>query len=165
MTFIFESSSRSSVSFDHHPFPKAGCTPDRVRSRLSRDHALEYPDDDNKANHHADRRQPRPEAEPFLDDAACARAIAVEQESFSKEARAARDQRENDEQRKIVAGKAGRNRHDLIRDRREPFEQDDQASVLRVSRAKRFDLVAIAVEMNEPGADGVVERGADEIAE
>jgi hypothetical protein len=39
---------------------------------------LKCPDDDDKANHHADRRQARPEAEPFLDDTACARAVAVE---------------------------------------------------------------------------------------
>ena len=121
---------------------------------------LEYPDDDDKANHNADRRQAGPETEPSLDDAACARAIAVEQESFDEEARAARDQRENDEQWQVETGKAGRDRHDLIRDRREPFEQDDQATVLRIGGAERLDFVAIAVKMNKPGADSVVERRA-----
>jgi hypothetical protein len=43
--------------------------------------------------------------------------------------------------------------------------QDDQTSVLRISGAERLHLVAIAVKMNEPGADGVVEHRADEIAE
>src|SRR4051794_9842987 len=125
MTLIFESSSRTSALFEHDPFRKPATT--------FRDHALEYPDDHDKANHHADRGQTGPETQPFLDDAACARAVAVEQESFSKKARAARDQRQDDEQAEIITGKARRDRHELVGDRRQPFKQNDEGAVLRVA--------------------------------
>src|SRR6516225_1867162 len=77
-------------------FPESG-----ARART-----LEYPHDHDKANHHADCRKSGPKAEPFFDDFAGTRAVAVEQNSFSKKARAAGNQRQNNEQRKIVSRKA-----------------------------------------------------------
>ena len=79
-------------------------------------------------------------------------AVAIEQESQQEKARATRHNRQNDEQAEIVTGKARRDRHDLVGDRRQPLDQDDPGAPLRVSRAEGFDLVAVAVEMDQPGA-------------
>src|SRR5262245_29030370 len=94
-----------------------------------------------------------PEAQPFFDDRARLRAVAVEQERLDIKSHAARDDRQHDEQEQIVAGEARRNGHDLVGDRGEPLEQDDPAAPLRVSRTERVDLVAVAVELDQPEPD------------
>src|ERR1700689_2488889 len=120
---------------------------------------LEYAHDDNKANDDRDRREQGPHAEPLFDDAAGTLAIAVEQKSFDKEPRAAGDQRQHDEQRKIVSGKARGDSDELVGDRRKPFDEDHQRAVLRVSRPERLDFIAIAIELDEPVPERVVKHG------
>src|SRR5579872_142340 len=92
-------------------------------------------------------------------------AITIEQERQQKEAGAARNDRKDDKQPEIVPGKARRDCDNLVGDRREPLEQNDPGAPLRISGAKGLDLVAIAVEMNEPGAERVIQQRADRIAE
>src|SRR5262245_4772965 len=113
--------------------------------------------------HHRSHRCP--EAQPFFDDRARLRAVAAEQERLDIKSHAARDDRQQHEQEQIVAGEARCNGHDLVGDRGEPLEQDDPAAPLHVSRTKRVDLVAVAVELDQPEPDRIVEHGADEIAE
>src|SRR5262249_15390818 len=81
------------------------------------------------------------------------------------EPHAARHERADDEQPDIVAGEARRDRDDLVGDRRDAFDQDDRRAPARIGLAKSLDLVAVTVQRDEPVADGVVEIGADHIAE
>ncbi len=64
----------------------------------------------------------------------------------------------------IVVGEAGRDRDDLVGDRRQALEQDDPGAVFGIGGAKRLDLVAVAVKLDQPLADRVVEQRADGIS-
>src|SRR5262249_43949322 len=119
--------------------------------------------DDAGDQHHPGDRDP--EAQPFFDDRACLRAVAVEQERLDVKSHAARDDRQHHEQEQIVAGEARCNGHDFIGDRGEALEQNDPAAPLRVSRSECVDLFAVAVELNQPESDRIVKHGADEITE
>src|SRR3954453_22580801 len=91
-----------------------------------------------------------PESKPLLDDGARLGAIAVEQKSQQIEADAAGDERQPDEHPEIIAGKTRGDRDDLIGDRRQAFEQDDPGPPLRIGGPERLDLVAVAVELDQP---------------
>ena len=110
-------------------------------------------------------RERHPEPKPLLDDGARLGAIAVEQKSQQIEADAAGDERQPDEHPEIIAGEARGDRDDFVGDRRQALEQDDPGPPLRVGGAERLDLVAIAVELDQPVPDGIVEQRADRIAE
>src|SRR5262249_12601831 len=101
---------------------------------------IEGGNDAGDQHHRGDRC---PEAQPFFDDGARLRAVAVEQERLDIKSHAARDDRQQHEQEQIVAGETRRNGHDLVGDRGEPLEQDDPAAPLHVSRTERVDLVAV----------------------
>src|SRR5450759_3296717 len=115
-------------------------------------------------NHDADDdhagAQQNPQSQPLFDEIARTHAVAVQQERQHEEAAGARNDRKDDEQPKIVAGKAGGDGHDLIGDRGQPLEQDDPGTPLRISGAEGLDLVAIAVELDQPAADRVIEQRA-----
>src|SRR6187551_3883822 len=102
------------------------------------------PDDEH------DRAERHPETQPFLDDGARLRPVAVEQKSQQIETDTAGDERQPDEHPEIVAGKARSNRHNLIGDRREALEQDDPGPPLRISLPKSIDLVAVTVKLDQP---------------
>ena len=82
-----------------------------------------------------------PESEPLLDDLARLRAVAVEQERHQKEPHAARDKGEHHKEGKTVAGKPRRDGDDLIGDRGDALEQDDQAAPARIGSRKASTLL------------------------
>src|ERR1035437_4919940 len=110
-------------------------------------------------------KQRGPQGQPFLDDVARELPLAVEQESQQKKTHSTRDNRQKKEQNEIVARKSGRNGHDLIGDRRQALDHDDPGAPLRVSGAEGFDLIAVAVEMDQPGADRVIKQPPDPLAD
>src|SRR3989304_7866525 len=89
----------------------------------------------------------------------------MEKEGGEIEAHAARHKRQDDEQQEVVAGKSGGDGDDLVRDGRDALEQDDPGAPMRIGLAKGLDLVAVAVKLDQPAADRVVEVGADGLAE
>src|SRR5262245_25492645 len=92
-------------------------------------------------------------------------AIAVQEKRQHKKSSTAGDDRKQSKQPKVVAGKSGCNCHDLVGDRGQTLEQDDPGAPLGVSLTKRLDLVAVAIELDQPGAYGIVEKRPDGIAE
>src|SRR5664279_2026996 len=105
--------------------------------------------------------QQHPQSQTFFDEVPGPLAITVQQGSQQKEAPCPRNDREQDKQPKIIAGKPGSDRYDLVGDRGEALEQDDPGAPLRVSGAKGLDLVTIAIKVNQPGADRVVQQRAN----
>ena len=103
--------------------------------------------------HHGAQRHPEPK--PLLDDHAGLRAVAVEQKSQQIEADAARDERQPEEHPEIVTGKARGDCYNFIRNRREALEQNDPGAPLRIGAAEGIDLIAIAVQLDQPVPDRV----------
>src|ERR1051326_5450647 len=119
---------------------------------------------DNAADQyeHADRE---PEAEPLLDDLACSQTVPAEQECGEIEPHPARDNRAHDEQEQVEPGKTGDDRHQLVGYRRDALEQDDPRPVAAIGFAKGIDLVAEAVDVNEPVSNRIIEYRPDEVAD
>src|SRR4051795_8511427 len=78
---------------------------------------------------------------------------------------ATRDDRAQDEEPDIVAGKAGRDGHELIGDRREALEQDDHGAPFGIGGAEGVDLAAEAIDFDQPMADRVEEQRTDSVAQ
>ena len=106
-----------------------------------------------------------PQAEPLFQFAPDQVAVAVEQDGDHEEAPAARDDRAQDEQPDIVAGKARGDGHELVGDRRQPLQQDDHRAPFGIGGAEGLDLVAETVEIDEPVPDRIVEQRADRVSE
>src|SRR6202048_4785433 len=121
-----------------------------------RDHKSEH---ENKSEY----RHPQPEA--FLDLGTDHVTIAVEQDRDEKEPAATGDDRAQHEQPDIVAGKARGDGHELIGNRRQTFADDDPGAPFGIAGAERFDLVAKAIETDQPMPDRIIEHRADRVAE
>src|SRR5215831_14462541 len=106
-----------------------------------------------------------PEGEPLLDDDSSTVAIAVEQERLQIETHAARNDREQHERNDRISGEPGRDGDDLVGNRRHALDQDDPGTPLRIGFAERLDFVAVAIELDQPLADRIIQHGADEVAE
>src|SRR5579872_571187 len=88
----------------------------------------------------------------------------IESPREDEEAGAARDDRKQDEDREIIAEQAADDRDEFVGYRREALEQDNQRAPARVSLFQRGDAVAIAIGVDQPLADRVIEQSADRIA-
>src|SRR5215216_4873981 len=120
--------------------------------RSSNDVGCRYDADDERG--HADGE---PERQPFFDDGASARTIAVEEESDQVETHPARDDGQKNERDDRVFRKTRRNGYDLVWNRRHAFEQDDPGSPLDIGFAEGLDLAAIAIELHQPQSERLVE--------
>src|SRR5262249_10183575 len=134
-------------------------------AKLRRVGTSEQIESGNDAGDQHYRGDGRPELQPFFNDLARLRAVAVEQERFGIKPHAARDDRQQHEQDEIVPSKARGNGHDLIGDRSETFDENDPTAPLGVGSTECVDLVTVAIEVDQPESDGVVEYRADEVAE
>ena len=111
----------------------------------------EYAHHHDKANHKNGQAQgPAHSPSRFSMMPRARLAVAVEQEASKIEPHAARDDRQHDEQAEVEAGKPRSDGHDLVGDRGQPLEQDDPGAVMRIGGAERLDLVAVAVEPDQP---------------
>src|SRR6266566_5692748 len=120
-------------------------------------------DDKSEHENNSEKRYPQPKA--LLDLGTDGIAITVEQDRDSEEPAAAGDDRTQYEQPDIVAGKARCDGHELVGNRRQTLADDDPGAPLRIAGAEGLDLVAKAIEIDQPMPDRVIEHGADRVAE
>src|SRR5207247_4427317 len=102
---------------------------------------------------------------PVLDRGADGGSVAVEQDRDDEKPPATRDDRTPDKQPDVVPGKARGDGHELVGDRRQTFANDDQGAPLGIGSTEGFDLVAQAIEIDQPLPERVIEQGADRVAE
>ncbi len=116
------------------------------------------------ADHHG-KETGRDQSQPLLDKVADRLAINAQQLGLDEEAQAPGDDRQQHEHEEVVAGEARGDGDDLIGDRGHALDQDDPGAPFGVGRTEGIDPLAIAIGRDQPMADGVVEEGADGIAE
>src|SRR5215472_1669015 len=112
---------------------------------LASDHwpaASDQTEGDNEARHdHRGQDRNRKRQMP-LDSGLDPFAVAIEQDRDHEEASTAGDDRKQDEQPYIVAGKAGGDRDELVGDRGYALHQDDQRTPFGIGGAECLDLIA-----------------------
>src|SRR5262245_41784171 len=91
--------------------------------------------------------------------------VAVQQKRQYEETGAARDDRKKQKQPEIVAGKARRNGHDLIGNWRKALKKDDPAAPVRIGVAKSLHLVAVAIDLDQPSTNRIIENCTDSVTE
>src|SRR5207253_6926591 len=112
-----------------------------------------------------DRTGASPSPNPLINEGTWREAIAEGKEGHEIEPHAARDDGKDHEQDEIVARKSRCDGHDLVGDRSEAFDENDQGAITRIGFAECLYLAAIAIKRDRPVADAVIESGADEIAQ
>src|SRR4029079_17419451 len=96
------------------------------------------------------------EGQTLLDEPADRLAVDAQQLRLEEEASAARDERQNHEHEKVVAGEARSDGHDLERDGRKALDQDHPRAPFGIGLAEGLDALPIAVERDQPLAQRVV---------
>src|ERR1700727_2211986 len=121
------------------------------QSSPSRSHgkASDQLDGDDEPTGEQDHERGQPQAQALFDLGADHIAIAIEHNRNDEKTTTPGDDRAQDEEPDIVAGEARGDGDELVGDRRQPLQQDDNAAPLGMGGAKGFDLVAVMIKMNE----------------
>src|SRR4051794_25628345 len=101
----------------------------------------------------------------FLDAHPDPFAVAVEQNSDHEEAPTASNDRAQDEEPDVIAGKARGNSHELVGDRCQTLADDDQGAPFGIGCTEGFDLAAEAIKFDQPMPEGIIKQRTDGIAE
>ena len=88
-------------------------------------------------------------------------APAVENSRKNKKPRATCDQGQHDEQGEVVIKSARNNRDELIRNGREPFDENEPRTPFGVKLFQRRNTVCIAIEVEEPHPHRIEQEMAD----
>src|SRR5437764_1075146 len=88
-------------------------------------------------------------------------AVSVEQDRDHEETPAPRNDRQQHKQPDVIVGEARGDGDQLVGDRRQALEQYDPRAVFGIAGTKRLDLVAIAVKLDQPVPERIVQQRAD----
>src|SRR5690348_12863980 len=101
--------------------------------------------------------------EAFFDEISDGVSEISKQTRHNPESHASRDGRQNDEQEKVVARETRGDGHQLVGDGGRALDEDDPGSVFGIQGAEFLKILTIAIDGNEPLADGVVKQRSDGI--
>src|ERR1700688_4776958 len=126
---------------------------------------LKYVTCDEKSSDDENQKAQQDQFEPLFDEYTHRLPEQVREPGFERKRRTSRDDGQQHKQPEIVAGKSGGDGGELVGDGGHALDQDDGGAPFRVGGAERIQSVAVAVGLNQPMADRIVEKRADRIAQ